>query len=76
MKKLLSWALNEKDVENFWRAQLMKLFPGGKMTSPFNTDGYLEDDGGKVSVLFEAKYEQNLSDKLSQVSVLSQTLFY
>ena len=76
MKKLLSWALNEKDVENFWRAQLMKLFPGGKMTSPFNTDGYLEDDGGKVTVLFEAKYEQNLSDKLSQVSVLSQTLFY
>lgn len=76
MKKLLSWALNEKDVENFWRAQLMKLFPGGKMTSPFNTDGYLEDDGGKVSVLFEAKYEQNLSDKLSQVSILSQTLFY
>jgi hypothetical protein len=76
MKKLLSWALNEKDVENFWRAQLMKLFPGGKMTSPFNTDGYLEDDGGKVTVLFEAKYEQNLNDKLSQVSVLSQTLFY
>ena len=29
MKKLLSWALNEKDVENFWRAQLMKLFPLG-----------------------------------------------
>jgi hypothetical protein len=76
MKKLLSWALNEKDVENFWRAQLMKLFPSGKMTSPFNTDGYLEDDGGKVTVLFEAKYEQNLNDKLSQVSVLSQTLFY
>lgn len=76
MKKLLSWALNEKDVENFWRAQLMKLFPNGKMTSPFNTDGYLEDDGGKVTVLFEAKYEQNLNDKLSQVSVLSQTLFY
>jgi len=76
MKKLLSWALNEKDVENFWRAQLMKLFPSGKMTSPFNTDGYLEDDGGKVTVLFEAKYEQNLNDKLSQVSILSQTLFY
>ena len=76
MKKLLSWALNEKDVENFWRAQLMKLFPSGKMTSPFNTDGYLEDDGGKVTVLFEAKYEQNLNDKLSQVSVLSQTLVF
>ena len=69
-------AIIEKDVENAWRQKILDIFPESKMSSPFNTDGYLETNDGKISLLLEFKFEENLKSKLSQVTVLSQTLYY
>jgi hypothetical protein len=71
----LELALNEKDVENFWRAKITTLFPNSSLTSPFGSDGFLESDD-KISALLEFKYHQNLLSKLSQVEVLCQVLWY
>lgn len=72
----LQSALNEKDIENTWRELILSFFPGAQVTSPFNTDGYLETSDQKISILFEFKYKEKLKSKLSQVSILSQTLYY
>jgi len=72
----LESALNEKDTENIWRETISSFFPDGIVTSPYNTDGFLETSDGKVSILFEFKFEENLKSKLSQVNILSQTLYY
>jgi hypothetical protein len=69
-------AIIEKDVENAWRQKILDIFPESKMSSPYNTDGYLETNDGKISLLLEFKFEENLKSKLSQVTVLSQTLYY
>jgi len=71
----LELALNEKDVENFWRAKITTLFPNSSLTSPFGSDGFLESDD-KISALLEFKYRQNLLSKLSQVEILCQVLWY
>ena len=71
----LELALNEKDVENFWRAKITTLFPNSSLTSPFGSDGFLESDD-KISALLEFKYNQNLLSKLSQVEILCQVLWY
>lgn len=76
MSTQLKNAIIEKDVENAWREKLLELFPDSKMSSPFNTDGYLESNDGKITLLLEFKYEENLKSKLSQVNILSQALFY
>ncbi len=72
----LESSLNEKDTENIWRETVSGFFPTGIITSPFNTDGYLETSDGKISILFEFKFQENLKSKLSQVNILSQTLYY
>ena len=72
----LESALNEKDTENIWRETISSFFPDGIVTSPYNTDGFLETSDGKVSILFEFKFQENLKSKLSQVNILSQTLYY
>lgn len=76
MTTQLTNAIIEKDVENAWRQKILELFPDSKISSPFNTDGYLESNDGKLSVLLEFKFEENLKSKLSQVNILSQTLYY
>ena len=72
----LESALNEKDTENIWRSLMFNFFPESTTTSPYNTDGFLETSDGKVSILFEFKFQENLKSKLSQVNILSQTLYY
>ena len=72
----LESALNEKDTENIWRSTISSFFPEAQITSPFNTDGLLETEDGKISILFEFKFKENLKSKLSQVNILSQTLYY
>jgi hypothetical protein len=72
----LNSSLNEKDVENIWRELILSFFSGAQITSPFNTDGYLETLDQKISILLEFKFKENLKSKLSQVSILSQTLYY
>ena len=72
----LDSSLIEKDVENAWRSKINSLFPDSTMTSPYNTDGYLESEDGKISLLLEFKFQENLKSKLAQVNILSQTLYY
>jgi hypothetical protein len=72
----LESALNEKDTENIWRETISSFFPDGIVTSPYNTDGLLETSDGRISILFEFKFQENLKSKLSQVNILSQTLYY
>lgn len=72
----LESSLTEKDVENLWRSKILTLIPDSKITSPYNTDGYLESEDGKISLLLEFKFQENLKSKLAQVNVLSQTLYY
>lgn len=71
----LSKALNEKDVENIYRAELMKSFSGSSITSPYHVDGLLETKEG-YNVLLEFKYNQTFKNKLSQCNVLVQALYY
>jgi hypothetical protein len=76
MLQQLESSLIEKDVENAWRQKIGSLFKNSTITSPYNTDGYLETEDGKISLLLEFKFQENLKSKLSQVNVLSQTLYY
>ena len=76
MLQQLESSLIEKDVENAWRQKINDLFKNSIITSPYNTDGYLESEDGKISVLLEFKFQENLKSKLAQVNVLSQTLYY
>ena len=76
MLQQLESSLIEKDVENAWRQKIGSLFKNSIITSPYNTDGYLETEDGKISLLLEFKFQENLKSKLSQVNVLSQTLYY
>lgn len=72
----LEIAITEKDVENLWRAKIQSLFPDSTITSPYNSDGYLQSPDGKISLLLEFKYDPNMKSKLTQVNILSQTLYY
>jgi hypothetical protein len=72
----LESSITEKDVENLWRQKISSLIPDSKITSPYNTDGYLESEDGKITLLLEFKFDENLKSKLAQVNVLSQTLYY
>jgi hypothetical protein len=76
MLQQLESSLIEKDVENAWRQKINDLFKNSIITSPYNTDGYLESEDGRISVLLEFKFQENLKSKLAQVNVLSQTLYY
>lgn len=66
--------MNEKDVENIYRAELLRNFSGGTITSPFNSDGLLEYKD--IKTLLEFKYGKNLKDNKEQASVFAQLLFY
>lgn len=71
----LNKAVNEKDVENIYRAELTQLFSGASITSPHHVDGLLETKEG-YNVLLEFKYNQLLKNKLTQCNVLVQALYY
>ena len=74
MKNKLKNACNEKDVENIYRTELLKLLPEAKITSPFKIDGLLED--GDIRTLLEFKYDLDLKSKTHQANVLIQILYY
>lgn len=71
----LNKAVNEKDVENIYRAELTRLFSGSSITSPHHVDGLLETKEG-YNVLLEFKFNQLLKNKLTQCNVLIQALYY
>ena len=73
MKRKLKSAVNEKDVENVYRAMLLK-YAGGEITSPYGIDGLLVAED--IRTLLEFKYNENLKDKLCQSSILIQCLYY
>lgn len=75
LQQALSIALNEKDVENAYRAAISKI-SGGKLSSPHRCDGLYENDNDKVRMLVEFKHQFNLKSKLEQSKVLVQCLFY
>src|ERR1035437_2927523 len=74
MNKKLKTAVNEKDVENIYRAELLKLVPKSTITSPHQIDGLFEH--GSLRMLLEFKYIDKLKIKLSQCNVLVQSLYY
>jgi len=75
LRKSLSIAQSEKDVENAFRAALSEFFPS-KTSSPFKVDGLLEDELSDVRSLLEFKHGWNLKHKVEQSGVLIQALFY
>src|SRR5690554_2847005 len=73
LKSKLEKSLNEKDVENSYRAELDKI-ENASITSPYNVDGLLVTKD--IRSLLEFKYEESLKNKLSQCNVLIQCLYY
>ena len=60
-KKLLSAAIDEKDVEHAYWNFLRAYYPNEKITSIHNTDGYMQTMFFKL--LLEVKYDQQFLDK-------------
>lgn len=74
MIRKLERTLNEKDVENVYREEILSNTKGAVITSPFNTDGLME--AKNVRTLLEFKYNTSLKSKLTQCGVLIQCLYY
>ena len=65
----LQRAVNEKDVENAYREEFSRYLSsltGFSITSPFNTDGYLEV--GKLRSLLEFKLNLNLKNNVTKLA--------
>ena len=72
----LSMSINEKDVENSYRQYLTRKISDMIFTSPFGCDDLGESKTFKLRVLCEFKDELDLTGKVGQVKVLSQTIYY
>ena len=66
-------SLNEKDVENIYRAELVKI-KDAEIKSPYKVDGLLQTKD--IRSLLEFKYNESLKNKLAQCNVLIQCLYY
>jgi len=73
LKTKLLKAVNEKDVENIYRAELLSNIEAN-ITSPYNIDGLLTSKN--VRTLLEFKYNESFKNKLNQSNVLLQCLYY
>lgn len=73
MYKKLKNAINEKDVENTYRAEILKCLPDGNITSPYGVDGLFDNS---VRMLMEFKFNEGLKTKSDQCKVLIQLLYY
>jgi hypothetical protein len=73
-RDLLSQATTEKDVENAYRAEIKSHIPSADVISPFHSDGYFE--WKTVRMLLEAKYDEDLKNRVSVCGVLGQMLYY
>jgi hypothetical protein len=73
LTKSLVIAQNEKDVENAYRQAFNHYFPS-TTSSPNKVDGMLQSD--PYNFLMEFKHKSELKEKISQVIILTQVLFY
>ena len=79
---LLKNALVEKDVENAYRTLFSKLFTNYQLNSPYGCDGYLvneeifEKKNISSKVLCEFKYNVDLTQKIEQIKILIQSIYY
>lgn len=76
MTENLSIAINEKDVENAYRHNLIKKFKDMEITSPFGCDGFGVSKTFKIRTLMEFKDDLNLSNKTELSKVICQSIFY
>lgn len=81
--KRISSALNEKDVENIYRAALVRElnrnYKEVEITSPHGVDGLVKFGAAKkrkIHVLLEFKFDEKYKSKLAQANVLAQCLYY
>ena len=69
-------AVNEKDVENIYRHNFLKMFKDMEITSPFGCDGFGVSKTHKLRTLMEFKDNVDLTKKSELIKVLSQSIFY
>jgi hypothetical protein len=69
----LSAAVNEKDVENAWRAFIQDTYKDGSFSSPFKCDGFLVCSA--VKMLCEFKHNPLLKTK-EHYPVIAQSIYY
>ena len=74
--EILYKSINEKDIEGFYRHNLMKKFRDLEITSPFGCDGFGVSKQHKIRVLMEFKDKLNLRDKMDLSKVIAQSIFY
>lgn len=75
LKQELSFAVNEKDVENIYRKEFLTSANVDKIISPCNVDGIMLGNG-RVNTLLEFKYDLDLKQKTEQCKVLIQVVYY
>lgn len=74
---LLKNKTNEMDVNSAYRTLFSRLFTKYGLTSPYNCDGYLTvDEPWNIDALCEFKDNLNLTNKLDQIKILIQTVYY
>ena len=76
MNKTLNLGLNEKDIENSYRAEMLKRFEGSTITSPFGCDGFLVSNDDKIRTLLEFKFDVDMLNRLELMKVIAQSIFY
>jgi hypothetical protein len=76
MVENLDIAINEKDIENVYRHNFLKIFKDMEITSPFGCDGFGVSKSDKVRVLMEFKDDLNLQNKVELSKILAQSIFY
>ena len=70
----LNAAVNEKDVENIYRKEILSIVREAKIVSPCNVDGIII--GKDLNTLLEFKFNLDLKQKINQCIVLIQVLYY
>lgn len=83
MYKALQTALVEKDVENIYRDELLKVlgYISTTISSPYGTDGLVKaikykNEPVNLIMLLECKYDVDFKDHLNIIKVLVQALYY
>lgn len=73
---LLKNKTNEMDVNSAYRTLFSKLFTKYGLTSPYNCDGHLTVEEYGIDALCEFKDSLQLTNKLDQIKILIQTVYY
>jgi len=72
--KIIKLAKVEKDLELIYKSELCYFYKDAKISNPYNSDGLIES--GKLKLIMELKYDENLKDKNVQCKTLIQALYY